>query len=178
MSDTEGSAATPATASPGAQPDPFAALRRALVEENPARPRLSYRSAMILRLRFGLHDDVPRTLEEVGNLFGVTRECVRQAAVKALALLGLDRLRSAASSHRVSDPTPEPGYRLIYRVADLPDDTQGAGLRAWFRGAWRPARVRRRYQRVCEMVVDMGDGEPVETRLPVTRIAVPEVRRG
>ncbi|MBI5236189.1 MAG: RNA polymerase sigma factor RpoD/SigA [Deltaproteobacteria bacterium] len=42
----------------------------------------------ILRLRFGLEDDEPRTLEAIGRTFGVTRERVRQIEVRAL-----DKLR-------------------------------------------------------------------------------------
>lgn len=38
----------------------------------------------ILRLRFGLTDDEPQTLESIGKSFGVTRERVRQIEVKAL----------------------------------------------------------------------------------------------
>lgn len=45
----------------------------------------------VLRLRFGLDDDEPRTLEEIGKTFGVTRERVRQIEAKAL-----DKLRKIA----------------------------------------------------------------------------------
>jgi len=177
MSDIEGCVAPVAAGSPG-EPDPYAELRRALVEDDPMRPRVSYRSAMVLRLRFGLHDGVPRTLDEVGIEFGITKERVRQIEVKALAALGLEHLRSPASSARVGDPTPEPGYQVIYRAADLPGDSQGHDIRAWFRGAWRPAQLLTRYKRVCDMAVDMGSGDPVYTRLLITRIAIPGDGRG
>lgn len=42
------------------------------------------RQSMVLRLRYGLNDGIPRTLEEVGQRFGVTRERVRQIEDKAL----------------------------------------------------------------------------------------------
>jgi RNA polymerase primary sigma factor len=38
-------------------------------------------------LRFGLEDDKPRTLEEIGQHFGVTRERIRQIETKALRKL-------------------------------------------------------------------------------------------
>jgi RNA polymerase primary sigma factor len=48
---------------------------------------LSARERRIIRLRFGLADGHPRTLEEVGREFGVTRERIRQIESKTLAKL-------------------------------------------------------------------------------------------
>jgi RNA polymerase primary sigma factor len=48
---------------------------------------LSPREARILRLRFGLDNDRPYTLEEVGQKFGLTRERIRQIEGKALRRL-------------------------------------------------------------------------------------------
>ncbi|WP_460856507.1 RNA polymerase sigma factor RpoD [Nocardiopsis coralliicola] len=48
---------------------------------------LSDREQRIIRLRFGLADGHPRTLEEVGREFGVTRERIRQIESKTLAKL-------------------------------------------------------------------------------------------
>jgi len=48
---------------------------------------LSDRERRIIRLRFGLADGQPRTLEEVGREFGVTRERIRQIEAKTLAKL-------------------------------------------------------------------------------------------
>ncbi len=45
------------------------------------------REASILRLRFGLHDNEPRTLKEIGEQLGLTRERVRQIETEALAKL-------------------------------------------------------------------------------------------
>ena len=48
---------------------------------------LTDREAKVLRLRFGLDDGRPRTLEEVGKEFDVTRERIRQIEAKALRKL-------------------------------------------------------------------------------------------
>ncbi|OQY10185.1 MAG: RNA polymerase sigma factor RpoD [Fusobacteriia bacterium 4572_132] len=48
---------------------------------------LSEREEKVLRLRYGLDDGCPRTLEEVGKIFNVTRERIRQIEVKALRKL-------------------------------------------------------------------------------------------
>lgn len=48
---------------------------------------LTPREEMVLRLRYGLEDGHPRTLEEVGKEFGVTRERIRQIEAKALRKL-------------------------------------------------------------------------------------------
>ncbi|MFH1867953.1 MAG: RNA polymerase sigma factor RpoD, partial [Candidatus Omnitrophota bacterium] len=48
---------------------------------------LTEREKQVLRLRFGIGDGYPRTLEEVGTIFNVTRERVRQIEAKALRKL-------------------------------------------------------------------------------------------
>ncbi len=54
--------------------------------------QLTERERRVLELRYGLSDGQPRTLEEVGRAFGVTRERVRQIEVKALRKLRHPRL--------------------------------------------------------------------------------------
>ena len=57
---------------------------------------LSPREERIIRMRFGFEDGNQRTLEEVGQVFAVTRERVRQIEAKALR-----KLRHPSRSHRV-----------------------------------------------------------------------------
>ena len=48
---------------------------------------LSDQEQHVLRMRFGLDDDTPKTLEEIGKVFGVTRERIRQIEAKAIRKL-------------------------------------------------------------------------------------------
>lgn len=54
---------------------------------NSALSTLEDRQARVLRLYYGLDDEEPKTLEEIGGVLGVTRERVRQIREKALARL-------------------------------------------------------------------------------------------
>ncbi len=59
---------------------------------------LTPREEKVLRLRFGLEDGRPRTLEEVGGVFDVTRERIRQIEAKALR-----KLRHPSRSKKLKD---------------------------------------------------------------------------
>ncbi len=59
---------------------------------------LTEREKKVLRLRFGIGDGYPRTLEEVGSIFKVTRERVRQIEAKALK-----KLRHPTRSRRLKN---------------------------------------------------------------------------
>ncbi len=52
--------------------------------------KMDPREATVLRMRFGLNDEEPKTLKEIGECLGLTRERVRQIEGEALAKLGED----------------------------------------------------------------------------------------
>ncbi len=72
-----------------AAPSPARVAAHAMLKDQMTRVlgTLSRREEKVIRLRFGLGDGTPRTLEEVGTIFKVTRERVRQIEAKALRKL-------------------------------------------------------------------------------------------
>lgn len=62
---------------------------------------LSDREADVIRLRFGIGENEPRTLEEIGDRYGVTRERIRQIEARAMR-----RLRRASGLREPDAPTP------------------------------------------------------------------------
>ena len=81
-------------------PAPADAASRELLKETISEVlfTLTPREEKVLRLRFGLVDGRPRTLEEVGDEFGVTRERIRQIEAKALR-----KLRHPMRSKKLKD---------------------------------------------------------------------------
>jgi len=69
--------------------DPLRGIHQQALKQSISRALegLSYREREILRLRFGLADGYSYTLEEVGSIFSVTRERVRQIEAKAVQKL-------------------------------------------------------------------------------------------
>ncbi|CAI8041080.1 RNA polymerase sigma factor SigA [Geodia barretti] len=59
---------------------------------------LEERENRVLRMRFGLDDGSPRTLDEIGKVFGVTRERIRQIEGKAIR-----KLRQPARANKLRD---------------------------------------------------------------------------
>ena len=45
---------------------------------------LKEREQEVVKLRYGLENNVKLTLEEIGNIYGVTKECIRQTELRAL----------------------------------------------------------------------------------------------
>ena len=62
---------------------------------------LSQREEQILRIRYGFHDGVARTLAQTGQLFGISRERVRQIEARALG-----KLRRALELHDLAGADP------------------------------------------------------------------------
>ena len=81
-------------------PAPAEAATRTLLREQliEVRHTLTTREAQVLTLRFGLEDGRQRTLEEVGKVFNITRERIRQIEAKALR-----KLRHPSRSKRLKD---------------------------------------------------------------------------
>jgi len=59
---------------------------------------LSEREEQVVRLRFGIDNDDPHTLERIGRKFGISRERVRQIEMRAL-----DKLRHPARTCLLRD---------------------------------------------------------------------------
>ena len=87
---------------------PGKAADRAMVAQqiNLALKSLTPREEKVIRLRFGLDDGRPRTLEEVGRDFGVTRERVRQIEAKAIRKLHSRKCLTLLNGDRVPLRTP------------------------------------------------------------------------
>lgn len=69
------------------EPEEFVAKNMLRDELECVMESLTERESTVLRLRFGLDDGRPRTLEEVGRVYNVTRERIRQIEAKALKKL-------------------------------------------------------------------------------------------
>jgi RNA polymerase primary sigma factor len=81
-------------------PAPAEAVSYTLLREqlNEVLHTLTPREEQVLKLRFGLDDGRTRTLEEVGRVFNITRERIRQIEAKALR-----KLRHPSRSKRLKD---------------------------------------------------------------------------
>jgi len=79
-------------------PEEYATVEMLKEELSGVLATLTDREEKVLRLRFGLDDGQCRTLEEVGQIFGVTRERIRQIEAKALR-----KLRHPSRSRKLKD---------------------------------------------------------------------------
>ena len=79
-------------------PEEYATIEMLKEELSGVLLTLTEREEKVLRLRFGLDDGQCRTLEEVGQVFNVTRERIRQIEAKALR-----KLRHPSRSRKLKD---------------------------------------------------------------------------
>ncbi|WP_314011261.1 RNA polymerase sigma factor RpoD [Pseudostreptobacillus hongkongensis] len=79
-----------------------ATLRTVLKEhlDEVLKKELNEREEAVLRLRYGLDDGAPKTLEEVGKIFDVTRERIRQIEVKAINKLKASKKKNKLEEFR------------------------------------------------------------------------------
>ena len=107
-------------------PVPAEAASQTLLKEQLAEvlKTLTPREEKVLRLRFGLEDGRPRTLEEVGKEFNVTRERIRQIEAKALR-----KLRHPSRSKKLRDFL-DGSARPRLRIRDKPTEKASGYLPA------------------------------------------------
>ena len=82
--------------------NPYDATTRVLLKEqlDEVLKTLNEREEMVLRYRYGLDDGSQKTLEEVGKIFNVTRERIRQIEVKSLSKLRHPSRRKKLEDYR------------------------------------------------------------------------------
>jgi RNA polymerase primary sigma factor len=76
---------------------------------------LSVREQEVLRLRYGLDGSYPRTLDEVGTFFNLTRERIRQIEKMALKKLRRSQPLRETASQVVKRPPPRRGRRRVLK---------------------------------------------------------------
>ena len=123
---------------------------------------LSPRERDVLRLRFGLDDGRQRTLDEVAQLFGVTRERVRQIEAKALR-----KLRHPNRSRRAPAPPPAakveriPTKRFRDALAKL-NDCEAEILR--FKWGFSDGRIYSQQEVAEKFSIEVSDVDDLEAR--------------
>lgn len=87
---------------------------------------LDERTAGIMKMRFGLIDDDPKTLDEIGTEYGVTRERIRQIETKALRLLRSPSMLAKLGIENAKRADPKllaPDPRIVAELATKPGPT-------------------------------------------------------
>ncbi len=82
------------------KPTPEEELTRNLLQRDLGKllQELSKKEANVMELRFGLHDNIPRTLNQIGEMMHLSRERVRQIEAQALS-----KLRQPENLYKIHD---------------------------------------------------------------------------
>lgn len=76
---------------------------------------LSEREAGVIRMRFGLGDGAPKTLDQIGDTFGVTRERIRQIEKKTMEKLRTPSYKDSVRAYlKTPDWSPQPRFSRIF----------------------------------------------------------------
>ena len=102
MGDSEASLADFIEDEHGHQPDQIAARKMMKEDLRKTLSGLPDRERRIIELRYGLEGNEPMTLEQVGQVFGVTRERIRQMEIRTLR-----RLQKFRMARALQDATSE-----------------------------------------------------------------------
>jgi RNA polymerase primary sigma factor len=102
--------------------DPLLDLNNAALKEGIAvvLDSLSYREREVIRLRYGLSDGYAYTLSEVGKIFSVTRERIRQIECEALR-----KLQQPSCAGRLADFVDRTTSLPVEKLGMLPDQAAG-----------------------------------------------------
>ena len=108
-------------------PSPFERLNQKSIQDDLSEliNRLEKRESEIIKLRFGIERDSPLTLEEVGRIFGITRERVRQ--LQNMALLKMRRIMFS-NERQVSRAGVDEANRQRERMRVFQEFYQKSGL--------------------------------------------------
>ena len=74
---------------------------------------LSYRERRVLELRYGLDGEHPRTLDEVGRTFNVTRERIRQIQTQSL-----EKLQNLTEAQKLRDDAETASGSALHMLGD------------------------------------------------------------
>ena len=116
---------------------------------------LTRREEKVIRLRFGLGDGCPRTLEEVGAIFNVTRERVRQIESKALR-----KLRHPSRARKLQ------GY-VDLRDGGAPQADRRSRRKLTIQRRWRALRPEPKVWRERGFFLDVPEGAAWRARIDV-----------